>query len=499
MIVVSWLSAAYLLALVSGYYLDIGNIRRHNIESASFIFVAVVLAAVISRRPAEPSQRTSESLRRAPIQWIGLMFLGIALLLYAPVITAGLFADDFVLLEAAREGRWTVWTELFRPTIFVVWRGLDALPLNIGASLHLLNIALHALNATMVAALAYRLGLSTWAGVAAGALFVCFPASVEAVAWPAGVQDVLMTSFVLGFLLVLTTPRLTPSRAVTAVGLLIGACLTKETGVTAIALAVLVCVTIRAPRSRWVVVGTSAAVVALLLAVRFAFVPFSRTMWPQLSRYEVKELLVRPFATLLVPLREAEATALPWVALGLVVVVVTALVVSARRWNRRSARFHVVLLGAGFVLVSIAAVNTLFFVTGDLMGSRYLYLASVGWAILLATILYRDDDRFRIVRPMLAAITLVCWAAAASAHIQLWKAAGAQRKLIVEAAEKAGTGCRESVVLGLPQVTAGVPLFLNGFPEAMRERVPAARFRVDPAAADFDCRLKWTGSEFLKQ
>lgn len=398
--------------------------------------MAIVLAGVISRRPADPSQRTSQS-SRPPIRWIGLTFLGIALLLYAPVITAGLFADDFVLLEAARQGRWTVWTELFRPTIFIVWRGLDALPLNIGVSVHLLNIALHALNATMVAALAYRLGLSTWAGAVSGALFVCFPASVEAVAWAAGVQDVLMTAFVLGFLLVLTTPRLTPSRAVTAVALLIGACLTKETGVTATALGVLVCVTVRAQRSRWLLVATSAAVVAVLLAVRFAFVPFPRTMAPQLSRYEVKELLVRPFATLLVPLREAEATALPLVAVAL--------------------------------------------------GSRYLYLASVGWAILLGTILYRDDDRSRIVRPMLAVITLVCWAAAASAHIQLWKAAGVQRDSILEAAEKAWTsGCRESVVHGLPQVTVGVPVFLNGFPEAMRERFPAGRFRVDPAAADFD-------------
>jgi hypothetical protein len=498
-IVVSWLSAAYLLALVSGYYLDIGHIQRHNVESASFIFVAMVLAAVISRRPADASQQTAQS-SRPPIRWIGLTFLGIALLLYAPVTTAGLFADDFVLLEAARQGRWTVWTELFRPTIFVVWRGLDGLPLNIGVSLHLLNIALHALNATMVAALAYRLGLSMWPGAVAGALFVCFPASVEAVAWAAGVQDVLMTSFVLGFLLVLTTPRLTPSRAVTAVALLIGACLTKETGVTATALAVLVCVTIRAQRSRWVLVATSAAVVAVLLAVRFAFVPFPKTGGSQLSRYEVKELLVRPFATLLVPLREAEAIALPWVALALVAVIVTALVVSARHWNRRSARFHLALLGAAFVLVSVAAVNTLFFVTGDLLGSRYLYLASVGWAILLATILDRDDDRSRVVRPLLAVITLVCWAAAASAHIQLWKAAGAQRELILAAADKAWTsGCRESVVRGLPQVTVGVPVFLNGFPEAMRERFPAAHFRVDPAAADFDCLLTWTGSEFRKE
>ena len=495
----SWLAAGYLLALVSGYYLHIGHVQRHNIESASFIFVAIVLATVISRRPAAPHQQTPPS-PRVPIRWIGAAFLGLAVLLYAPIITAGLFADDFVLLEAARQGRWTVWAELFRPTIFAVWRGLDALPLNIGVSLHLLNIALHALNATMVAALAYRLGLSRWPGAAAGALFLCFPASVEAVAWAAGVQDVLMTSFVLGFLLVLTTPQLTPARTAAAVALLIGACLTKETGVTAAALAVIVCVTIRARRSTWILVATSAAVVAVLLAVRFTFIPFPKTMGLQLSRYETKELLVRPFATLLVPLRDAEAAALPWVALALVVLVVTALVVSARRWNRRSARFHVVLLGAAFVLISVAAVKTLFFVSGDLLGSRYLYLASVGWTILLATILYRDEARSGIAGPLVAATILVCWTAAASAHIQLWRAAGAQRESILEAAEKAWTPeCRESVVDGLPQVVVGVPVFLNGFTEAMRERLPAARFRVDAGAGDAGCPLRWTGSELVKK
>jgi hypothetical protein len=389
---------------------------------------------------------------------------------------------------------------LFRPVIFVVWRGLDFLPGHIGSSLHLLNVALHALNATMVTALAFRLGLSMWAGAAAGALFLCFPASVEAVAWPAGMQDVLMTGFVLAFLLALTRPRLTVTSAACTISLLIAACLTKETGVTAIALAVLVCLAIQARSSTWAVVGASAALVVSLLAVRFAFLPLPTALVPQFSRYDVKELIVRPFATLLVPLRDSEAAALPWLPLVLAGSVVTALFVAARHWTPRSAGFQWVLFGAAFVLISVAAVNTLFVITGDLLGSRYLYLGSAGWTVLLATILYQEQHGSRIVRPLPAAVTLLCWAVATSVHVQLWKTAGTHRELIIDAAGKAAmSGCRESIVYGLPRILAGVPLFLNGFPEAMLERLPAARFHIDAAVAPVDCRLTWTGSDFLKE
>ena len=403
-------------------------------------------------------------------------------------------------MEAARQGRLTVWTDLFRPVVFVVWRALDALPGQVGATLHLLNIGLHALNATMVTGLAYRLGLSSLAGGAAGAFFVCFPASVEAVAWPAGIQDVLMTSFVLAFLLVLTRPRLTMAGVVGAVSLLLAACLTKETGVTAIALAVLVCAATRAPRGPWVVAATSAAAVVVLLIVRFAHLPFPRAFAAPLSRYEVKELLVRPFGTLLVPLRAAEASALPWLAPVLVAVVVSALLLTARRWHPRSRGFHLALFGASFALCSLAAVNTLFFITDDLLGSRYLYLGSAGWALMLATILKGEQDAPWVVRRLPAVVLLVCWAVATNAHVRLWKKAGAHREVILSAADKVVmSGCRAPAVRGLPAVIAGVPLFLNGFPEAMSERQPTSRFHMDAAAAGVDCRLAWTGLDFQKE
>ncbi len=92
-------------------------------------------------------------------QWPGFVVLMFAL--YVLVIGSGLFADDFVLLQAVREGRWTVWTEFFRPVLFLVWRcrrpsWRDRSPAAV------LNLVLHALNASMVALLGHRLGLRNW-------------------------------------------------------------------------------------------------------------------------------------------------------------------------------------------------------------------------------------------------------------------------------------------------------------------------------------------------
>src|SRR4029453_10521398 len=153
---------------VGARYFGIGDVRAHNIEAASFIFVAAVLVKVVSRRLTDVAAQASASPPVASLRWLGPVFLGMSLVLYAPVIKSGFFADDFVLAEAARRGQITVWSELFRPVIFVVWRGVDFLPGHFASSLHLLNVMLHALNATMVTALAFRVGLTLRPSATAG-------------------------------------------------------------------------------------------------------------------------------------------------------------------------------------------------------------------------------------------------------------------------------------------------------------------------------------------
>jgi hypothetical protein len=488
-------AAAYVLVLVAAFYADVGGVRRHRIEAASFIFVAAVVATVMTRRNMPPARPVQQ---RVSMLLVALTSLTGALALYAPVIGAGLFADDFVLLEAARQGRWTVWSELFRPSLFLVWRAVDSVSPDSGAALHLLNIALHAANTTMTVRLAWTLGLPSSTGLVAGAMFLVFPGSVEPVAWPAGIQDVLMTSLVLGFLLLLMSSRLNAPRRVAAVALLIAACLTKESGVTAIGLAALVCLVSRAPRPAWMTLAAATAVVVVLVAVRFSLLPLPPGHAGLPSRYHVKELIVRPFATLVLPFRSADMTAMPWLPIAVVGLLLIATCLAAAWWDRRSRGFHVALMSAAFVLVSIAAVNTIFYVDDNLLGSRYLYLGSVGWSLLLAAIVY-EVKSWSVLAATLAAVMLAAtWAAAATAHVLTWRSAAKERDVILDAAVAARPAdCRDILVDGLPPLSQGVPLFLNGFPEAMRSRLPEARYQIAPADGHAAaCRMVWTGTAF---
>ena len=104
---------------------------------------------------------------------------------------------------------------------------------------------------------------------------------------------------------------------------------------------------------------------------------------PAASRYAAKELLVRPFATLIVPFRTGETLRHPALGLFPPRLVVLLLAFGAAGSDgatasnaRRSA--------TGMVLGSVP-VLAYFYVDPDLSGSRYVYLALTGWVLLLAT------------------------------------------------------------------------------------------------------------------
>ncbi|MGH9372795.1 MAG: hypothetical protein ACRD15_14815 [Vicinamibacterales bacterium] len=496
---VSWAAAAYLLALLCGYYLHLGDVRRHHVESASFILIALLLAGVISRRSGQtPAQ--GDSARPFAMRVLTPTFLALAATLYFFVLGSGLFADDYVLLEAARQGRLTVWSELFRPIPFVVWRTLSSAGSDVAPVLHVVNVALHAINGLLVCALAYQVGAPRWTGVAAGVLFISFPASVEAVAWPSGIQDVLMTTFVLGFLTLVIRPTQSPASAMGAVVLLVAALLTKETAVVAPALAATLCAAARPSRATWLRIAAATGVVVVFLAIRFSLVPLPVGHGAPMSRYAAKELLVRPFATLIVPFRESELSELP--ALGLVVstLIVVTLCAAVSRWHRSHHDFHLALATSGLALLSIAPVYSYFHVNPDLHGSRYLYLSAAGWSMFLVTVLRENSPRARWAAAGLVVFVFGLWSIFSVLHQHTWLEAGALRDRILSAAGRAPLDrCEAWSVSGLPDLFAGVPLFINGFPEAMRAAGRPERFRIGPRPADGECRLWWTGNELAHE
>jgi hypothetical protein len=495
----SWAAGIYLFSRLCGYYLHFWDVKRHHLESASFVLIGTVLAAVLSRT----GERANETVatHSPPSRLLFLTFAAVGAMLYWPVLNSGLFADDYVLLSAAREGRLTVWTQLFRPMTFVIWRTADRLTSNVPLLLHAVNVALHVLNGIMVCMLARRTGLSRRACSAAGLLFLCFPAGVEAVAWPSGIQDVLMTTFVIGFLLAISSPAITVQRTVAATLLLLGALLTKETAVVAPVLAALFCLIVPVERRRWLQIASSAAVVGAFILVRFALVPLPAGYLSPLDRYRTKEILVRPFASLSVPLREAETTAVPVVALVLATAIVLAIVLAAGRWHRRDRRFHGSLALAAFVLVSIAPAHAYFSVTADLQGSRYLYLASAAWSLLLVTLAQSRPVRVRAAGTVLISIVLVSWVVFTRHHAEIWHDAAAVRDRILTSAQVIRLDrCPSWAVSGLPAIVDGVPTFVNGFPEAMRAAGRTERFHVAPHVLEAEeCTMRWTGTEFVEQ
>jgi hypothetical protein len=499
----SWASALYLLIRVCAFYLGIGGTRRHHIESAAFLFVLLLVPLVVTRRAGTGTPPSSEKAEwRISLALQSAALVVVSLVIYWPLLSAGLFADDYVIIEAAREGRLTVWRELFRPAIFLIWRPLLAVTGLPAPLLHAVNIVLHGMNAALVALLAQRLLRDRWSGLAGGGLFVVLPSGLEAVAWPSGLQDVLMTMFVLLYLMLITDEQRVWWKDGAAIVALVGGLLTKETAIAAPLLAAAIGARLELPAARRRLLKAAAislTVVAGFIAIRLALVPVPASYGVDLTRYGIKELLVRPFATLVVPMREEETHWAPVLAIGCVTLVVVSLRLASGRWDWHAVRFRVALAGGAMVLAAVAPVLSYFYIDPDLLGTRYLYLAQVGWVLILTGVFETaSQQREPVLLPLVAGL-LIVWFSVTSMHMKIWTDAGRARDRLLAAAGKTTPDCSSWAVYGLPSTLRGVPLFINGFPEAARQVLPG-RIRVAPATLETgECRLTWNGETFVRE
>ena len=236
---VATLWSGYLAAAILGYYTDIWRFQRHHVESAWLVLVALAGAALaLSMRgsadhPGPPGPEGRHPWDRRRVVGLALLSQAAAFALYGRSLWLGLFSDDFVLLARAREGAYTeAHADFLRPVTLLFW-SVAAHASNPAVWLHVFNVTLHGLNGVLVALLAERWGLPPRWALGAALAFLAFPAQVEAVVWPSGMQDVLMTTFGLGFVLLVASPASTLPllRAGAGLGLLVLALLTKETAV----------------------------------------------------------------------------------------------------------------------------------------------------------------------------------------------------------------------------------------------------------------------------
>jgi hypothetical protein len=147
------------------------------------------------------------------LQAIALVVLpvGVALALYSPAFRFGFNFDDMVhFFWLDRRTLWTVWLSAkgltyYRPLPFFIWKVVArTLGRHDPSILHGINIILHGLNAVLVSQLAWRLneGRARYSfALSAGVLFATFPFAYQAIANVSSLCHPLATAIILSSIL----------------------------------------------------------------------------------------------------------------------------------------------------------------------------------------------------------------------------------------------------------------------------------------------------------
>ena len=305
----------------------------------------------------------------------------------------------------------------YRP-LFLLWLRLNYAAFGTDAAgWHLTSIACHLIATWLVFRLALRVSRDRMIAFVAALVFGLHPAHVENVAWISGVTDPLMTCFVLGSLLAYASFRET--RKLLYAGLSLAffalALLAKETAVVLPVLIFSFALTFpeggeKAESGRpdsasgdsqmnRLISSIRACVLYVLALAIYAVVriqalgKWSRPTalvswrevvltWPTVLWFYVKHLIW--------PLRESEFYSLDYVShmsaatvllpLALVVITVIGLLWLQRNVGRKDvAQFALVLL----VVPLLPVLDLRSLTAGDIVHDRYLYLPSIGFAILV--------------------------------------------------------------------------------------------------------------------
>ena len=447
---------------------------RHRVETGWLVFAVLALLTALTRwQIAEQSLRAPLN-RRA----LAVMLAG-ALLLYAPSLTVGLLSDDYVLLAFSE--RWELtpagWDH-FRPLSLAVWAALTTIGAGAGV-LHALSVALHGLNAFLIYWLGRDVGEPAATALAAAALWLAFPGSVEAVTWLSGGQDVLMAAFVLAFLIAAVRARL-----LIAMAFLILATLTKETAVCAPVLLVL----LRSRRRIATHTIVAAAAWCVLFGVARLYLKPDAELLDPINGYFVKQLLAGLYGSLAMPWMREQMFAYPWLMAASIIATAAILAIAILRVTDRTT-WTTAAVWAAWVLVAALPVYRYFYVSPDLQGSRHLYLPAAGWALLLASVGFRH-----IVGRAAIALLVVAGCAGVVVQQQRWRAAAEYRDQVLgrAAAEARAAGCSNPEFRSGPDSHAGVYVFRNGMREA------AVRAGITRLDAPVDCTFEWRGDAFFR-
>jgi hypothetical protein len=435
-----------------------------NIEGG--IALALVLLALLRSTNAAPGALNRLNKHDA----LGIGALGIGALALATIVvfipTAGYYflSDDFLLLKHAA----SFWNNF--PAIFITpggdgfYRPITYLSLALTAPWadsnptpwHLAAIFLHALNTVLVFALARTLGLARLASYFAAALFAVHASRPEAVVWTAARADLLATCFTLIALWSFIRSRYSISLLCLTL-----AVLSKESAYT-VPLVLLVYVTFE--RRPWRPLIPFFAVAAALAAWRWYLFggiggyvnPAGQPEALTLNGVSIlNTLALRLWAILVFPINWSSPPALLLAAIT-VVYVATLLWLAATRAPRRA----IILLIAWVLLLALPPLQQLL-IGPDLQKSRLLYLPSVAFCLLLATLL---DSHAPKSQWAIAVAALVFNVAALFHNLTFWRQASQKAH---DVCIQAAACSNKSAIQGLPPSLNGVYFFANGFEECV--------------------------------
>jgi hypothetical protein len=379
----------------------------------------------------------------------------------------------------------------FRPLPLLLWRGLLGLT-DTPAVLHLLNILLHGINASLIAALGCAMGMRREAALGAATLFLAFPALPEAVAWTAGIQDVLMTTMALAAVVVAARRPVSHQRIAVVCTLFVLGLLSKETAICIPALIALCWFTPSQARTDAKLYVAIVVVAIVYLAIRLPM-GIADDYFGAPSRYFFKQLIVVAFGTLAAPWRTPLAVLETSVAFAAVTVVAALLAHAGLTWGRGDRRLHRDVRLTLWVLASIAPVFTLFFVGPNLEGSRYLYLAAGAWSLILVDLIASATDGItggsRVFAVVVAGCVLI-FVVSVQRELDVWQRGSELRDQVLTQARVAinDAGCTNPSFTNVPDSVDGAYVFRNGLAQALGLSATDSR----PG-----CAFTWTDGRFV--
>jgi hypothetical protein len=423
------ISAAWLLINFASVYFFLDGGKSHRIESAAYFFAAVILFKIILQRESlTPPGGIIHSDEPHLYLRIFLLLLPILIwtLLYIPYISTPFLSDDYVFIIKYSDSPFVFDDAgFFRPAfssvfyIFLKIFGADPVPFR------LLNLLLHLGCSVLVFKITERLSSSFIISYIAALFFLLNPLQAEAALWISGLQETLWVFFVLAAMAVyIRKKELTASSILFTTIFITLSLLSKETAVCFIALFMVVdylAFGFKRGRNLKYSYLLNALILIVYFFVRSRFASIPGEHLPAVGIYFVKTFLSRPFKSLLYPWNQAYSGVMPGVKFA--IAVVFTVVVSLHYIKKKPEGTALILSGLGFLFIPLIPPMGMFYVAPDLQGSRYLYLSSFGWGLLLSIIIYKLINR-KTISLLIALFLVVALSQCLKKNLEPWGRAG---------------------------------------------------------------------------